>query len=422
MKLLLSIIATLFAAFWIVQPLRKNPGFAIFGFGQITVETSFAFMLFFLLVAFVVFYILVRLLVRFWRSPALTAEANRRWHQQNARHLFNKGLRQIAAGHTVEAEKTLLKSALYSEHPEQHYLSAARAVHHQHSEEKWRRDLHIREAEQCPGVDLLPIRLTQAEFLLDDGEAEQARTILEKLHQQHPQHSGVLQGLAKTYQRLAAWEPLRDLLPELDKKKALGAETLNALQKETFRGLLTSVSAGGSLEQLHDSWKQIPATLRETSEELVIAYATALCEYEAFDQAEQVLRETINRHWNPKLVVGYGLLERGNAATQLTAAETWLAAHGDDPYLLLTLGRLARRCQKHDQARAYLEASIRRMPTPDAYQELGELLQEQNEPAYAGQCFHAGLRLLTGQREQKQGIALPAAEAAQQLSGPVAAG
>ena len=147
-------------------------------------------------------------------------------------------------------------------------------------------------------------------------------------------------------------------------------------------------------------------------------YATALCELDAFDDAEALLREAINRRWSSKLVVGYGMLGRGNAAAQLATAEGWLARHGDDPHLLLTLGRLAKRCQQPAKARNYLERSIQIMPMPDAYQELGELLESQHELTYAGQCFHAGLRLLVGKPQEKQGVTLPAAEAAQQLRGP----
>ena len=49
----------------------------------------------------------------------------------------------------------------------------------------------------------------------------------------------------------------------------------------------------------------------------------------------------------------------------------------------------------------------------------GELLESLHELTYAGQCFHAGLRLLVGKPQEQQGVTLPAAEAAQQLQGPV---
>ena len=73
-------------------------------------------------------------------------------------------------------------------------------------------------------------------------------------------------------------------------------------------------AAGGSLDKLRGLWKQAPAVLREKDEEFLIAYATSLCDYGAIDDAEALLREAIARRWSVKLVVGYGMLERGNAA------------------------------------------------------------------------------------------------------------
>jgi HemY protein len=417
MRLLIGVIVTLLASVWLALLLKQDPGYAMFSIGEWTVETSFAFLLIFLTFLFIAFYFLVRLAIRLWRTPAQTLAANRRRLQKRARRLFNLGTRQMAAGQWAAAEKTLLKGAEHSETPALHYLSAARATHHL-SDVKWRRDLHLRKAEDSPDADKLTVQLARVEFLLDDRQAEQARPILESLHTLNPRHPGVLQWLARAYQHLNAWEPLQKLLPELQKQKVFGPEPFAELQKQTYRALLEITAAGGSLDKLRALWKQAPATLREEDEEFLIDYATALCEYGAVDDAEALLREAISRRWSAKLVVGYGMLERGNAAAQLATAEGWLAQHGDNPYLLLTLGRLAKRCQQHAKARNYLERSIQLMPSPDAYQELGELLEAQHELTNASQCFHAGLRLLVGKPQEKQGAMLPATGTAQQLRGP----
>ena len=417
MKLLMGVIITLFASVWMALSLRQDPGYAMFSIGQWTVETSFAFLILFLIALFVGFYFLVRLALRLWHTPGQTLAAHQRRLQRKARRLFNLGVRQLAAGQWATAEKTLLRSAAHSETPALDYLNAARAVHRL-NEAKWRRDLHLRKAEDAPDADALLVQLTRVEFLLDDQDASQARTLLESLRTLHPRHPGVLEWLARTYRQLGAWEPLRQLLPEVQKQKVFGPELLAEMQGEVYRALLQSTAAAGPLEALRTLWKQTPATLRENDETLLVDYATALCEFNAFEEAETVLREAIGRRWSARLVVGYGMLGRGNASAQLAAAEGWLAAHGDDPHLLLTLGRLAKRCQQTAKARDYLERSIQLMPTPDAYQELGELLESLHELTHAGQCFHAGLRLLVGKPPEQQGVTLPAAATAQQLSGP----
>jgi HemY protein len=414
MRLLIGILFTLFVSVWTALTLRQDPGYAMVSIGQWTIETSLAFFVMVIGVAFCGFYALVRLAIRLWKTPAQTVHANQRRLHRKAQRLFSLGGRQLASGQWAAAEKTFLNGAEYSQNPALHYLHAARATHHL-SDLKWRRDLNLRKAEDSPDADPMTVQLTRVEFLLDDRQAELARPILESLHTLHPRHPSVLLWLAKTYQQLQAWEPLQKLLPEVQKQKALGSEPLAELHRQTYLALLEIVAAGGSLDKVRGLWKQAPAVMREDDEAFVIAYATALCDFNAFDDAEALLREAINRRWSPKLAVGYGMVERGNAAAQLATAEGWLAKHGDDPYLLLTLGRLAKRCQQPAKARNYLERSIQIMPTPDAYQELGELLQSLHELIHASQYFHAGLRLLVGKPQEQQGTMLPVAAAGQQL-------
>lgn len=421
MKLLAGIILTLFFSVWVALSLREEPGYAMLSMGQWTIETSLTFFIMFLIVLFVMVYVLVRLLVRLWRTPAQTLGAHQQRQYKKAQRLLDLGQRQIVSGQWELAEKTLLKGAACSPTPALHYMAAARAVRHL-QDSKWRRDLHLRRAEAAPGADILAVHLMQAEFLLEDQDADAAKVILEALYNLHPRHPGVLQWLAKAYQQLASWERLQILLPEVQKYKAMSPEDFAALQAQTYRALLEIAAAGGALDKLRNLWKQTPTHLREGDEELLVMYATALCDAQAIEDAEILLRDAINRHWSIKLVVGYGMLGRGNATEQLATAEGWLAQRGDDPYLLLTLGRLAKRCQQDIKARNYLERSIQIMPTPDAYQELGELLSSHHELTYAGQCFHAGLRLLVGKPQGQSGAMLPAAmDTAQQLQAPAAA-
>ena len=417
MKLLAGAILTLFFSVWVALWLREEPGYAMFSMGNVTIETSLTFFVMFLIVLFVIVYVLVRFIVRLWQTPAQTMGAHQQRQTRKAQRLLDLGQRQITSGQWALAEKTLLKGAAICPTPSLHYMAAARATDHL-QDAKWRRDLHLRRAEAAPGADNLAVRLMQAEFLIEDQDAAAAKMILEALHNLHPRHPGVLHWLAKAHQQLADWERLQRLLPEVQKHKAMSPEAFATLQAQTYRALL-EIAAGGELDRLRNLWKQTPANLREGDEELLVMYATALCDAQAIEDAEVLLREAINRRWSVKLVVGYGMLGRGNATAQLATAEGWLAQRGDDPYLLLTLGRLAKRCQQDIKARNYLERSIQIMPTPDAYQELGELLSSQHELTYAGQCFHAGLRLLVGKPQEQSGAMLPVAtDPGQQLQAP----
>jgi uncharacterized protein HemY len=101
-------------------------------------------------------------------------------------------------------------------------------------------------------------------------------------------------------------------------------------RRQTYHGRCWKAPpASGSLEKLRALWRQAPTALREEDEEFLIGYAT------------RAVRLTASRSKMPKrccarpstgagaikLVVGYGMLERGNAAAQLATAEGWLARH-----------------------------------------------------------------------------------------------
>ena len=136
--------------------------------------------------------------------------------------------------------------------------------------------------------------------------------------------------------------------------------------------------------------------LTRTRDALVADYAGYLETHDAGEEAEQVVRRALDKHWDPKLVTAYGDLSRCNPDTQLKFAESWTQVHKDDAGLLLTLGRIARRKHLWTKAREYYEASLAKEPNAEAYQELGSLLEELEEPLKARDSYRAGLRLLTG--------------------------
>jgi HemY protein len=47
MRLLISIIVTLFISVWVALSLREEPGYAMFSMGQLTIETSLTFFIIF---------------------------------------------------------------------------------------------------------------------------------------------------------------------------------------------------------------------------------------------------------------------------------------------------------------------------------------------------------------------------------------
>ena len=112
----------------------------------------------------------------------------------------------------------------------------------------------------------------------------------------------------------------------------------------------------------------------------------------------------------------YGLVKAPNAAAQLQTAEEWLAQQGDNPVLLLTLGRLALLNKAPGKARDYLEKSILLRGPLEAYQELGALLEQAGEHDRAMELCQRALHLYA--QEARMAITRPAGLSPHQRPNP----
>lgn len=407
-RLLIGLVIALFAAVGLALLLKEDPGYLLLSVGQLTVETTVAAAIVILLLAFTVLYIAVRLFNQLIRLPRTVKTASRKRQRRNAQRDLARGMRELAEERWAAAEATLSRRAHHSDNPELHYVGAARAAHQLGVD--WRRDSYLRRADNVPKRDGLIVGLAQAEFLLEEHKAAEAKRILMPLHHEQPRQPRVLKLLAQSYIELGEWASAKELLPRIDKSNALVGDQKVSLQRQIYRGLLADAARRNSVDDLKAIWHEVPHPLRH-DDTLLIEQAGHLRDSNAVPEAEQLLLDALRHKWSEQLVVGYGELGRGHAAEQLQIAEQWLGEHGNDPYLLLTLGRLARRSRQLGKARSYLEDSIKLMPSPDAYQELGSVLDEMDDKDSADRCYRAGLRLLSAQPEEKGAVeVLPSGE------------
>lgn len=399
-----AVILTLFLAVLLALTLRHDAGYVLLSIGQWTVETSVAFFGIFLLLVFAVFYFVLRLLIRLFRVPGQALAASRRFQLQRSHRLLTEGLQQLTVGNWKAAERTLVKGLANSRAPSLNYIGAAQAARRLGDQSGY--DNLLQHVEQLPAREAATFKLTQAAFLLEDGQAGQARDLLLALRdQQQPPPPRLLELLAQSYQQLGDWKSLQGLLSQIKEHHVVDPAGFQQLSTQTYGGLLRDTGQQGTLDDLHKLWQTIPAKLRG-EESLIIEYTGQLRDHGAGDEAETLLREALKKQWSDRLVVGYGVIGRGNVAAQLAHAEGWLQERPQDAYLLLSCGRLANRNNQPEKARDYLERSLKIQPDPDAYQELGEVLEELGQPAAALQAYRAGLRLLSGRLEAKHGAAV----------------
>lgn len=372
--------------------LSQDNGYVLMSFGVYSVEMSLALLGVLGASAFGVLYLLIRTLVRARHLPHDVRDWNQRRGSRLSQQAMTRGLIEMSEGNWAAAERRLVKFADRSETPLLNYLVAARAAQLQGEHD--RRDAYIRLAhEHMPSANIA-VSLTQAELQLADQQLEQALATLRHLRNIAPKHTYVLRLLRRLYEQLGDWEHLKELLPELRKRKVEDADELHQLEIRTHRALLDQAFLSNDAARLQQAWNAVPKGLR--SEAQVLAdYAGHLQERGADDQAEPLLHDALKQRWDPTLIEIYGQLDISEPGRKLAALEKYLPQHADDPVLLLALGRLSLRAKLWGKARAYLEACIGRNGPADAYRELGHLLEGLHEPERALEMYRRGLSGIT---------------------------
>ncbi len=403
MKWLSILIAALLAAVGLSVLLKEETGYVMLTWGEWTVETSLALFILLLSVLFVTAYIAVRLLIHLWHIPRGTARWNKQRRKKKCQRTTMLGQMELVEGQWQAAEKHLLKHVDSSDTPLLNYLGAAQAAQQQGAIE--RRDHYLQLAYKDDKKAAIAVQLTQAELQMAEGKPDQALETLTYLKGIVPKHPRVLTQLAQVYKDLKSWDKLKELLPVLRRRHIFSDDDYKQLEYQTFLGLLETAATDTSNEKkLKETWNSLPREMRNNPD-LVHRYATALLEQNHADDAEAILRSTLRKRWDPRLVRLYGQVESSNPERQLSVAESWLESHPRNADLLLTLGRLALRNQLWSKARGYLESAQTASPTADACQLLAGLLEQQGEMDRAVEYYREGMRLALN--KPGKGISLP---------------
>lgn len=395
MKWLFGTLVILVVAAWLGLWAYKDPGYVIFAREYTTVELSLSLFMVLAVLFVAAVYIAIRILVNSWHMPSALRAWRKKQKLSKARRDSNKGLIELAQGNWSRAERFLLRSVKDSELPLLNYLSAARAAQKQGAPE--RRDNYLGLAHESMSGSAFAVQLTQAELQLVHGQLEQSLATLVQLHSKTPKHPHVLYLLARLYEMLKSWADLKVLLPDLRKQHVFDEQGMYALETRVHKELITAAAQSGKADALRAAWQQIPKKLRHDTE-LAKHYVLCLLSIDLHNDAEAVIKDSVKRHWDNQLVYLYGLTNADDADKQLASAETWLKGNENNPVLLLTLGRLCMRNKLWGKARSYLDASIGIQPRSDSYKELGQLMEQLEEPDDAARFYRQGLLLASEEK------------------------
>ncbi len=393
MKTLIFVVVIAFIGIGLTLLAMENPGYVLLARPPWSVEMPLTLFGVFALLATLAAYLAIHLLVRVWRIPRDVARWRQLRHTRRVEESLTQGLMYLMEGSWIKAEKRLVSDLRHNPHPLINYLAAAAAA--QAADDIEQRNQYLRLAEPYGERHRIAFTMVRAHLHYVAREFEPALALLTELRTLAPNHPHVLRLLARVYQDLRDWANLVLLLPELRKKKILPLATLDALELETQRELLSLPLPRGAQTVLHKAWQSVPPALRHQPV-LVEIYVRQLLQQGETNAALAILNETLKRRWDERLAYWYGRVRGDDVATQLATAESWLEQHRDSADLLLTLGRLALDAKQRTKAKEYLERCVALRESPEAYAELADLLQQGGDKELAQEWLQRAIKLQLG--------------------------
>ena len=390
MKTLLLCLLALLTAVLVASVAGSDTGYVVFTLAGWTVKTSATFFVIVFFLSLILFYVVVRSIVRFFQMPEDVRVWRKHRHQRRAEKYLTEGLLHMTEGRWHLAEKDFRRSAPYSRAPYVNYLCAARAAQESGNIES--RDDYLRLAYQNNPDASLAVGITQAELQLSQKQTEQALATLKDLQLKQPGQSQVKQLLLHTYTDMHDWQSVLDLIPAVEKAGLYSHEQIQAKQLEAFAGLLKEAGQSDDLQRLNKTWENIPKKLKQHFY-LIEVYVTERLRFDDTADCEALLRTAIKRQWDEVLVRLYGLVSAHDLSKQLAVAESYLQTHARDAVLLLTLGRICKRNQLWGKAKDYLQESLDAQPNPEAYYEFAQLHEHEGQAEQAALCYEKGLKL-----------------------------
>ncbi|MGE8406093.1 MAG: heme biosynthesis protein HemY [Pseudomonas sp.] len=374
----------------------KHSGYVLIAYDSFRYESTLWATLALLVAVVLAVWLLRVLLGLVFVSTGVVNPWSRHNRSRRTRLAIEQGQLDLAEGRWASAQRHLHRAAEAERQPLLYYLGAARAANELGRTED-SDNLLERALERQPQAELA-IALTHAQLQVDRGDTDAALVTLQAMHERHPHNAQVLRQLQRLYQQRGDWSALIRLMPELRKDKVLTAKELTQLERRAWgENLCLAVQreedGQAGRQSLERAWQQLTNAQRQEPQ-LVLAYAEQLRQLGAEGAAEEVLRTALKREYESHLARLYGLVRGSDPARQLQTAESWLKAHGDDPSLLLTLGRLSLQNRLWGKARDYLEGSLRLQRNPETCAELARLLAGLGDNERSNALFQEGLGLL----------------------------
>ena len=371
-----------FATYFVLS----EPGYIMLQWGIWQVELSLVLAVALLVLLVLVLFVGLEVLAGVVRMPGRVGRSFRAYRGQKRYAASVKGIKHLLLGNWTKAEKLLDGSAAHLPEPVVSYLAAAYAAQRQGSIP--RRNKYLKKARLLDKSDQALVSLFTCKLELERGEYAVAIEELRKLCAQMPRNPLAFGLLATAYEKTEDWDALEMLLPHIQKSQARTSEEIVALSTKVVRHRLRAAERSLDLQK---TWKSATKSA-QSDPDIIATYVRKLFEFNCHKEVDKVIRNALERSWNSELAYLYSMIHgEMNDRRLYDTVVKWIETHPDDADLLLSAGKLARRVGMNGKARAHLQKSIELGGRKDAYEELGKLLEEQEQHDAAFSVYKSGV-------------------------------
>lgn len=349
--------------------LRTNPGNLTLMWPPYRIDVSVNLAIVLLLVAALLLHLLFSLLSNVVGLPRRVRAYRARSRRDRAVRSYRDGLLAYFEGRYGRAER--LARAALADHglaPSAALLGARAAQRLQAPD---RRDGWLESARLLrDGGDAT--RATIAEIALDDHRPDDALRAIEQLKVRGVRTVHALRLSMRAHEQLEDFDEVLDALRQLERRGAIDTAAARAVRVRALRAMFTR--AAHDPDAALRLWNELPEEEREL-EEVVPTAVRALIRGGRDELASRITERVLAKRYDAELVAMWPDLDTVNNRMRLKRAEAWLDRWGEEPSLLVALGRLCAAEELWGKAEDFFIRAQRRQPDPQIQMLLARLCE-----------------------------------------------
>jgi len=381
--LLLAVLALLAALLF-----KHNAGYALFVAPPYRVELSLNALLVFLVVAFVLSYLLLRLSLRIAQLPREVREARRRRKVERARAKQDAAVVALLEGRHGKARQ-FADEALAIPHSSgiAALIGARAAIDTREFDAALE---YLGRSDAGVGSLAVPRLMLKAETALERGQPGDALAQLAELKRDVGLHTAALRLELRALTAAGRQTEIPPLVDQLVKRRVYDAAQGDLVRAGAHAEALASLrhDAAG----LRAYWNRLPDADKQNPR-VARAGAAGFLMLGGDREAAEIIVRCLDRYWDPELATLYAQCRTSEPTRQLETAEHWLLMHSQDATLLYALGKLCERESLWGKAQTYYEASLALDNHWRAHVALGEMHGRLGRDESANSHLAAALKL-----------------------------